>query len=321
MELVSYIDKEYFDEIDFTSLSPFKNNDDVINAENIKLSIRATLMASKIKTNLSNKECIKYFKRVQDETIIPSWKEQIIFQAIRNKEFEQISQIQQSDKNAIYFLKENSFAHSNKMIISDFHNKIYYYENLNNRYDIDKNMNDISVLKHEANSVIIADPYIFSDTPGLMQKMPNIIKFLKEIFTIPNEKYHLSFIGRNVNDNINVLVENKFTDIKEAFPDYCIDITGFFPKKDIFEADRYIFTNYCMCDYSHLFDRNTGIRPTCLFVHHTGNVQNRLENIKTNYLSINSKLNKIKTIFSAQPENFGTIKIKFGNILNNPIFK
>lgn len=321
MNLISYIDKEYFDDLDSITPSIFKNKDDETNAENIKLTIRAGLMASYIKTNLSNKDCIKYYKRVQDNTVIStSWKEEIIYRAIIDKNFEQVSEIKQDEANAVYFLRENGFANSNKIVISEFHNKHNYYDNLNQRYDIDDNLKNISVIKHEANSIVIADPYIFNDTPGRPEKLPNIIKFLQQIFTIPNRTYYLSFIGQNRNDNLNLIVESRFKDIQLAFPQNEIKISGLFTKEDIFGKNRYIFTNYCLCGYQHLFDRDAEIFPTCLFIHATGNIKNRIDKIKENYASISLKLNKIKAIFKNEPERFGLIKIKFGNILHNPLF-
>ena len=322
MELVSYVDKEYFNEMDLEVASTFPDKDDEDNAGMIKHSIRATLLASKIKTNLSNKECIKYYKRIQDQTSIPtSWKEEIIFKAILEKNFEQVSEIKQIDPNAVYFLKGNDSPLSNKIMISDYHNKKEYLDNLCHPCFIDDQMNDISVIKHVANSIVIVDPYIFTDTAGLAEKLPNIIKFLKQFFITPNETYYLSFISRNTNDNLNIIIASRFNSIKEAFLESTIIITGFFPKGKIFGNNRYFFTNYCSCGYQHLFDRPTQVSPSCLFVHSTGNVKKRLSAIQLNYASVNNMLQKIVQLYNSEPEKIGLIKIKIGNILNNPIFK
>ena len=331
MELTSYVDATYFEDIEqannLIGQRPTKveEYEDYVHRSNLQQAIIATLLASRIKTNLSEKECIKYFRKAQDQTtptISRTWKEQIIAEAIAREKFDRVNRIDAANANAVYFTKDTENIKANVATVKSFNQcEIYFNSQTLNTAVIDKYMNGIDQFKHTANALLICDPYFFIDNPNKQLKIPNVIKLLKSLFFDDGCQYNLSIMAFNkYQTNQNNLVFSKLDQINYAFPKGNLTISAFVPFENVFDSNRYVFTNYVSGSYQHLFDRDGDLSSSCMFCETSGKQQEKVLKIEKNYKLFTSKIEIIKKSYNNFQSDINQVKIKFGDILQNPIF-
>ena len=334
MKLASYIDEEFLNEIDEVFNTPqlplnINVHQTFVERFILQYSIIATLWASEIITNLSEKECIKYFKNSQDPTkpfSSQSWKEKIIYQAISNEKFKRVNVLSFSDPNGVYFIKNATQEDKNVAVINEFKNCNKYFSTKTGSLTVDKFMNGVDGFKHTANALLIYDPYFFIDTPGREPKIPNVIKLLQTIIQNNETTYYLSIVAKDQRSkderyaglNHNELIYLKLDTIKNALPN--LIISAFVPFENIFGSNRHLFTNYFYGFNNHLFDREANLNVCFLFRELNGTQRERSDRISNNYVEFNEKIDRIKDSFRRHDSIRHGQEIKFGDILQNPLF-
>lgn len=270
---------------------------------------------SEINLPISDKEAVKIFKKLRQNHVPSDFREYYLFKAIRNNRLK-LNPIDQKKPYSLFFLDK---IDSDITTFSDLNNLISVGVNYNFEkpiipksfasWEVNKEMVGINAINHRCRNVLIIDPYLFEDQPKMEPKIPNVIKLLRELyFDNLNSDCHLSMLINNHENNGKV--EAKIKAISEGINNPNLKISVFVHKQGLLNNNRYLITDYSITDCQHLFDRDASISFASLYE----------GEINKSFMRVNNLLEKIKMDFSKTPNNIGTIKYKFGNILDNGLF-
>ncbi|MBR9833509.1 hypothetical protein GYB57_15300 [bacterium] len=250
-----------------------------------------------------------------------------ISQSLIGGKFKKGKNINYTDAGAIYLLDKNSDECNG---IEKVHNVICR----GNEHDfsvntipktlgtlaIDKHLNGIEAIRHRCRNIVLIDPYIFEDVDkdGYVPKIPNVIKFLKNLYLDNSDaSCYLTVITKKPKGTDESSFLNKVERIKSQVGNPNLEISVFGHKEsNYFEGNRRIITEYALMDAQHVFDRdNASLSANFLL---DG------DNIKTNFKNVSAILDRIKKSYLDYQSNF--IKRRketymLGSLLDNELFK
>lgn len=322
MRPVCYIDESFLDAMD-----RYEEDDSLSRMDKQSLRVQhwfllGTLLALELKVKISSKLLRKYHSEASNQEALefPD-KRYIIKMAIKENRLSLPNHKDETIANSINFSnieETQKYDLANIGFDPSINNQFYNY-----RKEIKVSPSQIEIfnIKHQLNSILIVDPYIFQDDSRYEPKTPNLINFIKTFFTEDSVHYYLSIMSFNRNnDNHNNLIQAKIREIKDFFPHNNLTVSVFYPRHNLLLGDRHIYTNYFSMQCGHLFDRPTIVSNNCLFSSSQQEISSQIDEIRNNYKECNKVLGEIRTLYQNEPENLGLVKIKFGNILDNKIF-
>jgi hypothetical protein len=274
------------------------------------------LINSEIHLEITTKEVIKIHKKLNQNYSASNAKEYYLFRAVRNNKLK-INTVSPQKPYSLFFLDKidndvTSFNQSNNLIALgvDYSFEYPIIPKSLPSIEVNKEMIGIDSINHRCRNALIIDPYLFEDQVRKEPKIPNIIKFLKEIFFENIDcECHLSILITNPNNNGKV--ESKIKAIKEGINNPNLKISVYAHREGLLENNRYIITDYSIIETQHLFDRDASISFLSLYD----------GEINKNFIRVNNLLEKIKNDYIKTPINTATIKNKFDDILDNGLFE
>jgi hypothetical protein len=287
-----------------------------ITSEN-KNQLLKILDESEIISPVNKKYFINLHKKLSQNYSPDNWKDFSFFRAFRNGKLK-INDINLESSNSIFLLDKEQ---ENINEINDEKNVI----SLGKQYDfkhpvspksfaskvVDKEMQGIECIKHRCRNVIIIDPYIFEDQPNLQPKIPNLIKFLLELYLNNGSANCFLSIITNHQDN-DAKFNSKIQEISAGIKNPNLQISVYAHDKPHFRNNRHVITDYSIIDYQHLFDRDdASISMSFLY---DGNVSD-------NFTRVQILKAKIISNFKKDPAKMGVYTRKFGDILENNLLK
>lgn len=275
------------------------------------------LKISEIHLPISEREVIKIHKKLRQNYVPTDFREYYIFLAVKNNRLK-LGPINVNKPYSLFFLDKcdadiTSFNELNNSfgvgVNYDFESPITPRSFASKV--VDKEMNGIEVINHRCRNIIVIDPYLFEDLDNKKPKIPNLIKLLNELY-IDNISSicHLSLLVTNPeNDN---KIKAKISLISNGINNPNLSISVYAHKKNLFDNNRHILTDYSIIDLQHIFDRDNA-SVSCDFLYDY--------NIKDSFERINKLLENIRDNYNAAPTSIGTITNKIGNILDNGLFE
>lgn len=271
---------------------------------------------SEIHLEITTKEVIKIHKKLNQNYSASNAKEYYLFRAVRNNKLK-INTVSLDKPYSLFFLDKidneiTSFNQSNNLMALGVDYSFDYpiIPKTIASVEVNKEMVGIDSINHRCRNAVIIDPYLFEDQPKKEPKIPNIIKFLKEIyFDNTNSDCHLSILINNPENNGKI--ESKIKAIKEGINNPKLKISVYAHREGLLDNNRHIITDYSIIDTQHLFDRDASISFSSLY---DGEVNK-------NFIRVNNLLEKIKNDYIKTPVNIATIKYKFDDILDNGLFE
>lgn len=313
MEAKVFIEEEFFKAFD--NFKPTTGMGVVdITSEN-KNQLLEILDKSEIRSPISEKYLINLHKNFSQNYNPENWKDFAFYKAFRNGNLK-IETVNLDASNSVFLLDKSQ---SEVDSINEENNVI----SLGSEYDfnipaspksfaskvVDKNMKGVECIKHRCRNVIIIDPYIFEDQPKFEHKIPNVVKFLNELYLNNNKtNCYLSIITNNQDNNTKF--NSKIEEIADTISNPNLKISVYAHDKPHFKNNRHVITDYSIIDYQHLFDRDdASISVSFLYDGDVSENFSRVQELKS----------KIKYNYNRDPEKIGTYIRKFGNILENKL--
>ena len=290
---------------------------DIDNKTENKNRLIDILNNSEIHLPISEREVIKIHKKLSKDYIPSDAREYYIFRAVRNQRLK-LSPINKNKPYSLFLLDKCDAEITN---FNELNNSIgaginYDFENPISPRSfaskvVDKEMNGIEVIKHRCRNIIVVDPYLFDDLERKEPKIPNLIKLLNELYIANiNLVCHLSLLVTNPENDTKI--NTKINLIKSGINNPNLNISVYAHKKNLFDNNRHILTDYSIIDLQHIFDRDNA-SISCDFLYDY--------NIKDSFDRINKLIENIRDNYNAVPTSIGTITNKFGNILDNGLFE
>ena len=280
------------------------------------------LKESDICVDMPGKDVIKLSKKGSSATFDPnSLQDVILLRALRGNRLD-ILPADYSIPQRVYLLDNDEDEIKQ---IAENHNILcegidYTYDNpISPRsfgsLNIDKEMKGIDKIRHRCRNVVLIDPYIFAPIGSKdknVPKIPNLIKLLKELF-LDNTNvecylsvlYHRDSVGHSA-------VQGKIDEINNGLDNPNLKISAFGHGDNLFQSNRHLVTDYSIMDLQHPFDRDdSSISSNFLYD----------RDIKESFKRVKKLLDIGKTSFSSTRDSLGLQKVKFGNLLQNKLFK
>ncbi|MDP1765126.1 MAG: hypothetical protein Q8L07_14695 [Sediminibacterium sp.] len=233
-----------------------------------------------------------------------SYKEWIIFNAIKNSRIINLSIKEFKFVNSCYF---TDIEFSKTLKLSEQRGVMiigqpccetpFFLEHSFSAIDAnDTLLPGIALCSHICSGMIIIDKYLFKDTPNKSQKIVNLIsvleRFVNKTLLLP---FELDIIIENPESN--TLLNTKYMQILNAFGSDKISLHLYAPRKlNGIGDDRYLVTNYSVITVGHPFDRGSYI--SCNFYPSHDNK----EAIKTGYKTWRTKIEFTKKIIKDHPK-------------------
>ena len=274
------------------------------------------LKNSELHLPISEREVIKIHKKLRQNYIATSFREYYIFLAVKNNRLK-LGPINVNKPYSLFLLDkcDADITSFNKLNNSVGEGINYNFESPIAPRSfaskvVDKEMNGIEVINHRCRNIIVVDPYLFEDLDNKMPKIPNLIKLLNELYIDNiNSVCHLSLLVNNPeNDN---KIRSKMNLISNSINNPNLSVSVYAHKKNHFDNNRHIMTDYSVIDLQHIFDRDNA-SISCDFLYDY--------NIKGSFERVNKLLENIRDKYNAAPTSVGIITNKFGNILDNGLF-
>lgn len=200
----------------------------------------------------------------------------------------------------------------------------FFKNPLRSVFDKKMNSEDNSNTFHHTKNIILIDPYIFSNN---FKKGNSLVNFLDTCFNFKNNNIekHLTLITDCPTDIKNIdYVENKIVLKYLEFLSNELNIS----KENLtllrhvgkkFEGNRHLITDYALIELQHVFQEDNS-PITGLFLYN--------DNIDANFNQVNYLIKRIIDLHNdsdikyedAADPKVKHSNLKFGNILNNPLF-
>lgn len=286
---------------------------DFFNGKAIALnSIYHLLNALPIYTDISDNDVKKIFKSIISNKQPISFKEQIIWRALKNQrlsntiDFSDTSLFQNlssfyflAEKNADYLAKSNGIVCLGENFSADD-----FYTNCNvSDLKITNSWNEIKNNLPPTNAMLIIDPYIFTpDKKNPYEKIDSLVRFIETYKADISISFHLTIISEIGEDGISSDFLNKTFDKLKGIADCQIQICL---NKKLPTSDRRFFTNYTSGNIGHPFDRDTVFNQNFL------GVNTEFYKIRSDYRQYQSELEKWSLWYKNTPKNLGLIQCKW----------
>ncbi len=288
-DFIEHLDQK---EKEFSSMSNYVDRNSIKKKIDILNRVLNFLLASNINTDLSEKDIVKFYKKVSANKNYMSLKEHIYFNAVKNQRLTCYEEIfensfinkefcfkvflsQVNKQSGVYFIpcdsgKCEELKEELGLIVigTDFCFDDFYEDKKIVGKVISKEMNGIEVCQHPCNSMIIVDPYIFKPGKGRVDKTPNIIRMIKAFMSEKlSVKFHLLILTE---DPINYHLD--YLDYQSKINKILQELGG--PEKILIEVytsttmhfdDRIILTNYANINIGHPYDRDTYLNCVIFF--------------------------------------------------------
>jgi hypothetical protein len=310
----------YLEDNFFNAFNNYQLSQNILESDNKtenKNRLIDVLKNSEIHLPLSEREVIKIHKKLRQNYVPTDFREYYIFLAVKNNRLK-LGPINENKPYSLFLLDK---CDADILSFNELNNSISAGVNYNFEDPlipksfaskiVDKEMNGIVVIKHRCKNVLIIDPYLFEDQDKMEPKIPNLIKLLNELYlNNSNATCHLSLLVNNLNNDNQVIAKTNLLTAGVNNPNLVISVYAH--KKNLFDNNRHIMTDYSIIDLQHIFDRdNASISCDFLYDH----------NIKDSFQRINKLLENIRDKYNAVPTKIGLITNKFGNILENGLFE
>lgn len=281
------------------------------------------LSESDIITDISDKEVIKLAKKSGASYDPTTWFEFVLLRAYKNHRLS-IGQLDPTESRQIFLLDKNS---TEVLSICEQNNVLCegldydFLEGISPRSNasivVDKNMNGVEIVRHRCKNVIIIDPYFFAPIGSQVHnvpRIPNVVKLLKELFfDNVNPNLHLSILYHRDSESRKDIIEGKINEISAGLgnpPN--LQISAFGHEDNLFESNRHVITDYSIMDLQHPFDRdNSSFSINFLFD----------KDIRMSFQRVRAIIDIAKKSYNSCGPSIGVQKVKFGNMLDNKLFK
>lgn len=287
--------------------------DDFFSGKAINLNLIFHLFNSlPIRSDISNVEIKKIAKSLIGNKQPSSFKEQIIWTALKNQRlsnsinFNDLSFLK--NLSAFYFLDYESTSDLAKYKgIACFGNKFsadYFFNNCNiSDLKISNSWDEIEKYLPPTNALLIIDPYIFTPDKNIaFKKIESLVKFIelyKAEISIP---FHLTIFSQIGEDGFSLDFLNKTFEKLKRIPNCQIQICL---NKKLPTSDRRFFTNYTSGNIGHPFDRDTVFNQNFL------GVNTESHKIRSDYRQYQLELEKWSLCYKNTPKNLGLIQCKW----------
>ncbi|WP_055445546.1 hypothetical protein [Lacinutrix himadriensis] len=327
MESNVYLSKDFFDYL-FNNKS-IQDNSVGIETSTEKLNyqkITQIITKSHLQLSYTIKEILDIIQEKKDP-IKSAWLNTII-KTPYNKSYD--ANIDYSKPNSIFFEGDvDCMQISSKRNVlckgTNYNFKGEFFKSpLRSEFDIRMNTKDVSNSFHECKNIILIDPYIFANE---FKKKNSLINFLTTCFNYKNRsaEKNLTIISEfPTNTGHPDFVKNKIVNQYLLILSESLNI----PKNNItilrhvgseFQGNRHVITDYALMDLQHVFDRDNGVVSGLYFYNNE---------IDKNFVKANTYIKKIKDLNEKSNEKYDEAhdeklkqnNLKFGNILNNPLF-
>jgi hypothetical protein len=299
----------------------FKNNDSefFISKERQAFDrVLYLLLASHLNSDMCEKDLIKLYKKDIGNKSFTSVQEMIYWRSFKEGRLNHSQIYLQQIKSLTDYEKINDSSQGYRCLflacdrdkckeISDSHGIIVkgvdfsydgFYEDVNLLVTTtDQGLNQLELIKHESNSMIIIDPYFFHGP----KKMVNVISAIKRL--IPENlklKFHLTIIAKNPENN--GLIRSSMQKLLDSLGGKDKFFIEVYAPRSLSDADRYILTNYSTISIGHPFDRMTSISSNCFIS------QDSTEKIKASFRMWKSKIDFVKKVIKDTPNSYGGIE-------------
>ncbi|MFC4691266.1 hypothetical protein ACFO5T_12580 [Dokdonia genika] len=310
-----YIEEEFFSAFNnFESEQIMGNVDSSAENKNQLLNI---LNNSEINSEIPKKYFINLHKKLSQNYRPDNIKDLIFYRAFRNQNLK-IKELNLDSPNSVFLLdkclNETKYICETNNVIGvskDYNFKLPIIPKTFASKEVDRNMNGIDCIRHRCRNVIIVEPYLFQDQHNFEPKTPNLIKLLKELYLDNDETNCYLSIITNMQNNDGKF-KSKIKQIIDGVGNANLEVSVYAHNEGLFKNNRHFITDYCIIDVQHLFDRDeASISANYLYD----------GDISSNFLRVQKLRGKIIKCFNEDPEKMGVFTKKFGNILNNPLFK
>lgn len=320
-----HLSKDFFEYL-VQNRSLYQNSDE-LEISNEKLNFQKILKIitqSHLNFDYTKEEIIDIIRKNEDP-IKTKWLNQIIKTPF-DKSYDE--KIDYSIPNAVIFegnvdcsLNTSKWNILCKGTNYDF-KKSFFESPLRSTFDYRMYTEDSTNIFHECKNVILIDPYVFANG---FKKQKSLVNLLDTCFSYKNDyaRRHLTIISEFPFTDKD-FVKNKI--LNQYLSSLSEDLK--LPKENItlirhvgseFNGNRHLITDYALMDLQHIFDRNNGV-ISGLFLYNN--------KVDRNFAQANVLIDKIKRLNAttnvkyteADNEKFKDINIKFGDILNNPLF-
>jgi hypothetical protein len=270
-----------------------------------------------ININKDKEYFIELHEKLKQNYRSESINEILYFKALRNNKLIP-NEINFNAPNSLYFLdkstQEIDALNNANNIISigfeyDFQEKILPETFAS--ASVNKEMKGLGInrIKHKCRNVILIDPYIFDDqnSKKFVPKIPNLCLLLKLLFQSSKLKCFLTIVTKN-NEKDNLFFR-KIDEIKQMISTD-LEVSVLTHKRDEFNNNRHLITDYSLSDLQHIFDRDLA-KISCQFLYS--------DFIENNFEEVNVLLSKICNLNNNTLECIGNTRYKFGSVSSNPL--
>ena len=310
-----FVAEGFLDEFEARSkeLSSYSFISEDVNEEKKRKSlerIRDLFLSCTLKTNLSDKKAIQYFKR--EFGCYETFRDFIFHRAIKEQRIRTSEKIQDYENlNQCYFTEENfddcrKKSLENGMIIlgKNFLNQSFFLENSFLSEDTDDKVLQVKKAKHPCSSLVVIDGFLFEDNVSKSSKIPNLITLIKNITNLSDltKPFEVDLIIQNPSSNVqngnkNDLLNNKYNQILEGLKQESVSL-HLYAKEYISEKDRYFITNYSTITIGHPLDRKSNVN--CNF--YPSNISS--QSIKSSYNYWKNKIDLAKKLINETPDKY-----------------
>ena len=310
-----FVAKSFFDDFEAYSneLRKYSLIIKDVNEENKRKSlerIRDLFLSSILKTNLTDKEALKYYKS-ESFGNFESLKDYIFSKAVLEQRIRTSENIENYENINQCFFTDDIFDDCKKKSIENgviilgknFLKEPFFLDNSFLNEDTDSNIAQIKKAKHPCSSLVVIDGFLFEDNINKAPKIPNLISLIKNITNLTKliKPFEVDLIiqnpSSNQSENKNELLKSKFAQLLEGLKRENVSL-HLYAKEYVSEKDRYFITNYSTITIGHPLDRKSNISSNF----YPSNINS--QSIKSSYNYWKTKIDLARRLINDTPDTY-----------------